>query len=147
MADLAILLKLGTNGDRIVVRKASGDPNNSGLEIFRKGPLRDRNDARGPKGKGDPRGKESEWTAEGAAGECPDGSVPAPKTLSPRSLYTTRSRRQGPQQGPGSSRGQYPDSLLLTESRGLLHSPAPSPPAWERNYRQRCRAQGGAEER
>lgn len=87
MADLAILLKLGTNGDRIVVRKeASGDPINSGLEIFRKGPPRDRNDARGPKEKGDRRGKESEWTAEGAAGECRDGSVPALKTQSPRSL-------------------------------------------------------------
>lgn len=54
MADLAILLKLGTNGDRIVVRKASGDPNNSGLEIFRKGPP-----PRTEKTPGDPRGKET----------------------------------------------------------------------------------------
>lgn len=74
MVDLAILLKLGTKGDSIIVRKgASGDHINSGLEIFWKGPSRDRKRLQGTQGERDLRGKEeSEWTAEGAAGECPD---------------------------------------------------------------------------
>lgn len=142
MADLARnrdkrLLKLGMDGNSIVLRKGtSEDLLNSGLEIFQKGHSGTGKTPRGKERKGgvrvDSRGSCWRVSPRQLQGR-PIRPVAAPRAAADKDPSRDLAARRASTQSPSSS----------PNARGLIRSPAPAPPAWERHYRHAvgCRAE------